>query len=59
MQVVNLANKKQTLRLLQDVSGWILPGKLTALMGTSGCGKTTLLDILACRKTAGAPPSSS
>ena len=26
-------------RLLNDISGWVVPGKLTALMGESGAGK--------------------
>jgi ATP-binding cassette subfamily G (WHITE) protein 2 (PDR) len=40
-------------RLLDNVSGWVKPGTLTALMGVSGAGKTTLLDVLAQRVTMG------
>lgn len=29
----------QTRQLLDDVSGYVVPGKLTALMGESGAGK--------------------
>jgi len=39
--------------LLKDVSGAFRPGVLTALMGVSGAGKTTLMDVLAGRKTGG------
>jgi len=39
--------------LLQGVSGLAQPGHMMALMGASGAGKTTLMDVLACRKTAG------
>lgn len=28
-------------RLLNDISGWVVPGKLTALMGESGAGKVS------------------
>lgn len=41
------------LQLLQDVSGTFRPGILTALVGISGAGKTTLMDVLAGRKTGG------
>lgn len=40
-------------QLLDNVHGWIKPGKLGALMGSSGAGKTTLMDVLAQRKTEG------
>ncbi|XP_022848356.1 pleiotropic drug resistance protein 2-like [Olea europaea var. sylvestris] len=41
------------LHLLRDVSGSFRPGVLTALVGVSGAGKTTLMDVLAGRKTEG------
>ncbi|CAL9131904.1 unnamed protein product [Musa acuminata var. zebrina] len=41
------------LQLLRNVTGAFRPGVLTALMGVSGAGKTTLMDVLAGRKTGG------
>lgn len=43
----------QEKQLLQSVSGYVKPGKLVALMGSSGAGKTTLMDVLAQRKDEG------
>jgi ATP-binding cassette subfamily G (WHITE) protein 2 (PDR) len=45
--------KGEPRRLLDNVSGWVKPGTLTALMGVSGAGKTTLLDVLAQRVSMG------
>ena len=41
--VWNSANKKQKIKLLTEVSGFLPPGHLSALMGPSGSSKTTLL----------------
>ncbi|ETN11717.1 hypothetical protein PPTG_09427 [Phytophthora nicotianae INRA-310] len=47
------ANPKETIDLLKGISGYALPGTITALMGSSGAGKTTLMDVIAGRKTGG------
>ncbi|XP_043701567.1 pleiotropic drug resistance protein 3-like isoform X2 [Telopea speciosissima] len=44
---------KKRLQLLHDITGSFRPGILTALMGVSGAGKTTLMDVLSGRKTGG------
>ncbi|XP_010249907.1 PREDICTED: ABC transporter G family member 32 [Nelumbo nucifera] len=44
---------EERLQLLFNVSGAFRPGVLTALVGVSGAGKTTLMDVLAGRKTGG------
>jgi ATP-binding cassette subfamily G (WHITE) protein 2 (SNQ2) len=43
--------KHETRRLLEDVSGYVAPGKLTALMGESGAGKVGGLEIRRCKLT--------
>lgn len=45
--------KGEPRRLLSGVSGYVVPGKMTALMGESGAGKTTLLNVLAQRVSMG------
>lgn len=39
------------LQLLNHVHGSFEPGRMTALMGATGAGKTTLVDCLSGRKT--------
>ncbi|KAK7279559.1 hypothetical protein RJT34_24612 [Clitoria ternatea] len=45
--------EESRLQLLRDVGGAFRPGVLTALVGVTGAGKTTLMDVLAGRKTGG------
>ncbi|KAL0583310.1 hypothetical protein ABG067_006811 [Albugo candida] len=40
-------------QLLRGVTAHFEPGKMTALMGATGAGKTTLMDVIAGRKTGG------
>ncbi|KAF4315195.1 hypothetical protein BBO99_00008563 [Phytophthora kernoviae] len=46
-------NTKESLALLKGINGYATPGTLTALMGSTGAGKTTLMDVIAGRKTEG------
>ncbi len=43
----------EQLELLKGITGFAQPGVLMALMGGSGAGKTTLMDVIAGRKTIG------
>ncbi|CAH0015952.1 unnamed protein product [Clonostachys rhizophaga] len=40
-------------QILKDINGWVKPGTLTVLMGVTGAGKTSLLDVLADRARSG------
>ncbi|KAI1761758.1 ABC-2 type transporter-domain-containing protein [Hypoxylon sp. FL1150] len=40
-------------KILHDIHGWVKPGTLTALMGVTGAGKTSLLNVLADRVNVG------
>ncbi|KAG9402602.1 hypothetical protein AC1031_007211 [Aphanomyces cochlioides] len=51
--VPNPTKGEPDLELIKGVSGYALPGTVTALMGSSGAGKTTLMDVIAGRKTGG------
>lgn len=52
-QVIKETETGEKLQLLHDLTGTFRPRVLTALMGVSGAGKTTLMDVLAGRKTRG------
>lgn len=43
----------EDLRLLHNIYGYFKAGRMCALMGESGAGKTTLMDVIAMRKNKG------
>eukprot|EP00210_Caulerpa_lentillifera_P002781 g2657.t1 len=51
--VLSKDNPPKEITILQKMSGFCLPGEMTAIMGPSGSGKTVLLDILSARKNIG------
>ncbi|OQR85502.1 ATP-binding Cassette (ABC) Superfamily, partial [Thraustotheca clavata] len=44
--VPNPTKGEPDLQLLKGINGYALPGTITALMGSSGAGKTTLMDVI-------------
>ena len=50
---VTASTTNEQLCLLNNVSGVFKAGRMCALMGSSGAGKTTLMDVIAMRKTSG------
>lgn len=50
---VTASTSEEKLELLKGVDGVVEAGLMTALMGSSGAGKTTLMDVLAMRKSSG------
>ncbi|KAI4310915.1 hypothetical protein MLD38_035860 [Melastoma candidum] len=53
LEMIEHGFAQKKLQLLSNVTGAFRPGVLTALMGVSGAGKTTLMDVLSGRKTTG------
>ncbi|CAD8074209.1 unnamed protein product [Paramecium primaurelia] len=43
------SNRGERREILKDLDGFIPGGEVTAILGSSGAGKTSLLNILACR----------
>ncbi|KAL2477803.1 ABC transporter G family member 37 [Forsythia ovata] len=45
-RITGLSSEDAKIRIINDVSGVIQPGRMTLLLGPPGCGKTTLLKAL-------------
>lgn len=52
-------NPKESLELLKGINGFAVPGSIAALMGLSGAGKMTLMDVIAGSKTGERSPAES
>lgn len=50
---VKASTSKEEIRLLHNANGAFKSGRMCALMGSSGAGKTTLMDVIAMRKNSG------
>jgi ABC-type Mn2+/Zn2+ transport system ATPase subunit len=50
---VKASTSNEDLRLLNNINGFFKAGRMCALMGESGAGKTTLMDLIALRKNTG------
>ena len=50
---VKKSTESNTIKLLNKVNGHLQPGRMCALMGSSGAGKTTLMEVIALRKQSG------
>lgn len=50
---VKTSTTGEDLRLLHGINGFFKAGRMCALMGESGAGKTTLMDVIALRKHTG------
>jgi len=46
---VALKNSQETVKVLKNVSGYAIPGECLYVMGASGAGKTSLLNVLSDR----------
>jgi ATP-binding cassette subfamily G (WHITE) protein 2 (PDR) len=49
LNLTDTVKEKEWKTILQHISGTFEPGTLTAIMGSSGAGKTTVLNVLAGR----------